>query len=95
MWLPRSRWGKNACFDSKELPTREITHIVLIRATDWQKKCHLKLNFRDSGLDAISYMEFHLRLGSNMLTFDISMYRISRLDSCYLKPLFDMNCMFK
>ena len=31
MWLPRSRWGKNACFDSKELPTREITHIVLIK----------------------------------------------------------------
>ena len=24
--------GKNACLDSKELPTREITYIVLIRA---------------------------------------------------------------
>ena len=32
MWLPRSRWGKTACLDSKELPTREITYIVLIRA---------------------------------------------------------------
>ena len=33
MWLPRSRSGKTACLDSKELPAREITHIVLFEQT--------------------------------------------------------------